>query len=372
MIPAMSERLRLALLSILLSLAAATRPAAHDLERTTVHLQIAADGSYTLRLAHDPSWLLLRMDSFAGGSSTSTTDVAARDARLRELAPQMIDRVVLFVDGHEVRPTSAEYAPPPDSVPPGEFALASYRLHGQLPVSAKGLRWYYGLVVDPYPFTIELADGSSNTELVQGDAWSTSLPLGGPFARPSLATRLREYVMLGYAHILPRGLDHILFVIGLFLLSARVRPALALVTTFTVAQSTTLGLSLYGFVSLPSRVVEPLFALSIAYLAIYNLRTRQLNALRIALVCVFGLLHGVGAAGAFTNLQFARSNLAVAWLGFNAGVELGQVTVVAATALVVGGWGGREWYHSRVVVPASLAIATASGLRFCILAFWRS
>jgi hydrogenase/urease accessory protein HupE len=357
----MCARRRHALWSWLLPLAFAIMAVvgthAHDLERTTVHLTVAADGSFTLRLAHDPSWLLLRMETFAGGTATSTADVAARDARLRVLAPQVIDRVVLFVDGHEIRPTTAEYAPPPETVPAGEFALGAYTLRGRLPPTAHALRWYYGLVADPYPLTVELADGTSKTEWVQGDAWSSSLPLGGPFVRPPLLTRLREYVVLGYTHILPRGLDHILFVIGLFLLSARARPVLAQVTTFTIAHSMTLGLSLYGVVSLPSRVVEPLIALSIAYVAIENLRTRRLTPARIALVFLFGLLHGLGFAGVLTSLELPRADFAVALFGFNVGVELGQVSVIAAVAFLVGWWRGRSWYYTRVVVPASLAIA---------------
>jgi len=334
------------------------RLSAHDLERTTVHLQVATDGSFTLRLAHDPSWLILRMDTFAGAAPTATTDAGARDARLRALAPQVIDRVVLFVDGHEVRPTTAEYTPPPDSVPAGEFALAAYTLRGRMPPSARALRWYYGLVADPYPLTVQLVDGSSQTEWVQGDAWSSALSLGGPFARPPLLTRLREYVALGYTHILPKGLDHILFVIGLFLLSARSRPVLAQVTTFTIAHSVTLGLSLYGLVSLPSRVVEPLIALSIAYVAIENLRTSTLTPVRVALVFLFGLLHGMGFAGVLTSLELARSDFAVALFGFNVGVELGQISVIVAVALLVGWWRTRTWYYPRVVVPASLAIAS--------------
>jgi hypothetical protein len=338
-------------------LLATVGPSAHDLERTTVHLRVEADGSFTLRLAHDPAWLLLRMETFAGGRTTATIDPAARDARLRQLAPQALDRVVLFVDGHEARPTSAEYTPAPADVPAGEFALASYTLRGRLPASAQALRWYYGMVIDPYPFTVELPDGSSKTEWIKGDAWSTTIALGGPFVRPPLLTRLGEYVTLGYTHILPKGLDHILFVIGLFLLSARWRPVLAQVTTFTIAHSLTLGLSLYHIVSLPSRIVEPLIAVSIAYVAIENLRTRKLTAARVALVFLFGLLHGLGFAGALTNLQLARSDFAVALFGFNVGVELGQMSVIAVVALLVGWSRERWWYHGRIVVPASVAIA---------------
>ncbi|MEZ5417512.1 MAG: HupE/UreJ family protein [Vicinamibacterales bacterium] len=337
--------------------AATAGVAAHDLERTTVHLDIAADGTFTLRLAHDPAWLLLRMESFAGGGGTSPSDPAARDARLRALAPEAIDRVVLFVDGHEVRPTASEYAPPPDVVPDGQFALASYTLRGRLPASARTLRWYYGMVADPYPFTLTLADGSTATEWVQGDAWSTALPLGGPFTRPPWGARLREYVGLGFTHILPGGLDHMLFVIGLFLLAARLRPVLAQVTTFTIAHSMTLGLALYGVVSLPGSVVEPLIALSIVYVAVENLRVRRLTPWRIALVFLFGLLHGLGFAGVLTGLQLPRADVALGLFGFNLGVELGQLTVIAGVALLLGWWRDRPWYRSRIVVPASLAIA---------------
>lgn len=353
-------RRRVALLAAvaLVGTAAAPRLAAHDLERTTVHLSLAADGRFTLRLAHDPAWLVLRLERFAGvAGSAAPGDAAARDAQLRAWAPHMIDRVVLWVDGREVRPTAVAYTPPPATVPDGQFALAAYTLTGQLPAGAATLRWYYGLVVDPYPLTVTLADGSETTEWVQGDAWSTALALGGPFAPPSPWTRLRQYLALGYVHILPRGLDHILFVLGLFLLQARLRPVLVQVTTFTVAHSLTLGLAFAGIVTLPARVVEPLIAVSIVYVAIENLRARALTRWRIALVFAFGLLHGLGFAGVLTGLDLPRADFAIALAGFNLGVEAGQLTVIAAAAALVGWSRHRPWYRARVVVPASLAIA---------------
>lgn len=360
------------------ALVLAVRVTAHDLERTTVHLTLAPDGAFTLRLAHDPAWLLLRMESFAGGEPADTPSAEARDARLAALAPNALDRVVLFVEmadpsgataSHEVRPTMSAYTPPPADVPAGQFALAAYTLGGQMPPGARRVRWYYGMVADPYPFTITLADGSTRTEWVQGDAWSTSLPLGGPFVRPPRLARLGEYVVLGYTHILPKGLDHILFVVGLFLLAARLRPVLVQVTTFTVAHSMTLGLALYGVVTLPASVVEPLIALSIVYVALENLRTHQLTPARVALVFGFGLLHGLGFAGVLTGLQLPRADFALGLVGFNLGVEAGQLTVIAAVALAVGWWRDRPWYHARVVVPASLTIA-AVGLYWTVTRLW--
>ena len=145
--------------------------------------------------------------------------------------------------------------------------------------------------------------------------------------------------------------------IGLFLLSTRLRTVLAQVTAFTVAHSITLGLSIYGIVALPPRVVEPLIALSIAYVAIENLITRELHAWRIGVVFLFGLLHGLGFAGVLRELGLPRGEFLTALLSFNLGVEFGQVSVIAAAALVTAPFVKGERYRRRVVVPASLAIA---------------
>ncbi len=353
-------------LATLLALVTLPTLRAHDLERTTVHLHVDSDAAFTLRIAHDPAWLLLRMASFAGGvSSDSPGDSTARDQRLREFAPQMIDRVVLFVDGHEVRPTSVDYTPPPAIVPDGEFALAAYTLHGRMPESARTLRWYYGLVADPYPLTLEIADGSSTTEVVLGDAWSTALLLTGPGARPLLRERLGRYLVLGYTHILPAGLDHVLFVIGLCLLGAQIRPVLAQTAAFVVAHACAMALALYGLVSLPTRSVEPLIGLMIAFVGTENVLAPTVTRWRTALVLVCGLVHGTSMSGTLKNLNVPGADRLVALLGVNVGVEAGQLTIVAGVALVVIWCRNRSWYRSRVVVPASLAIA-AAGLYFTV------
>ena len=222
---------------------------------------------------------------------------------------------------------------------------------------ARMLRWFYGIVADPYPLTISRADGQVYTEWIGGTVWSRPIDLTGQFIPPSRWTVIRQYVVLGFTHILPKGVDHILFVIGLFLLSTRLRTVLAQVTAFTVAHSITLGLSIYGIVALPPRVVEPLIALSIAYVAIENLITRELHAWRIGVVFLFGLLHGLGFAGVLRELGLPRGEFLTALLSFNLGVEFGQVSVIAAAALVTAPFVKGERYRRRVVVPASLAIA---------------
>src|SRR5262245_32233425 len=338
--------------------------ASHEAERTKVTLTLAADGRFDLNVANDPMWLLLRLETFAGGSVPANLTAEQRDTRLAQLTEVFADRIVLFVDSHEVRASSVEYRKPSEHSEPSaalvsepSAALASFHLTGTMPRDATRLRWLYGLVGDKYPLEIKKPDGSSTIEWIDGTNWSDVIDLSRTFTRPTRMEIARQYLWLGYTHILPKGLDHILFVLGLFLLSPRIKTMLLQVTAFTIAHSITLGLSMYGIVSLPSRVVEPLIALSIAYVAIENLVTRELKPWRLALVFMFGLLHGLGFACVLKELGLPRSEFLTALLTFNLGVEAGQLTVIAMASLLVVWFRHQAWYHRRLVVPASMAIA---------------
>lgn len=169
-----------------------------------------------------------------------------------------------------------------------------------------------------------------------------------------------RYVQMGYTHILPGGSDHILFVLGLFLLSTRLKPLLWQITAFTVAHSLTLALSLYGVVRLSPTIVEPVIAASIAFVAIENLFTTELKPWRPFVVFGFGLVHGMGFAGALKDLGLQRHDFLTALVGFNAGVELGQLSVVALALFAVGWFRSRPGYRRLVVVPASVTIAAVA------------
>lgn len=345
--------------------AAGARTAAHELERTRVSLAFQPDGRFVLDIANDPQWLLLRLEPFLpdypeipGRAGDAGLAPAERDARLAALGPVMRDRFVLFVDGREVRPESVVYDPP--AVPiaaDGTPAPGRFRMQGRVPPDARLLRWFYGIVADPYPLVIERADGATYTEWIGGTVWSRPIDLTGQFVPPTRWEIVQQYLVLGYTHILPKGTDHILFVLGLFLLSAHVKPVLLQVTAFTVAHSITLGLSIYGVLSLPPAIVEPLIALSIAYVAVENLVTGRLHAWRVLVVFLFGLLHGLGFAGVLRELGLPRSQFLTALLSFNVGVEIGQLTVIAAAALLLWPALGRDWYRPRVAIPLSIAIA---------------
>jgi hypothetical protein len=192
------------------------------------------------------------------------------------------------------------------------------------------------------------------------------LPLGDAKTLAAGATVVREpgrwlvavqYLRLGFNHIVPEGTDHILFVLGLFLLGNRLSPLLWQVTAFTVAHSITLGLSMYGVFRLSPLIVEPLIAASIAFVAVENICTPELKPWRPFVVFGFGLMHGLGFAGVLTSLGLPRHDFATALVTFNAGVELGQLTVISAAFLLVGWWRNKPWYRRRIVIPASVAIA---------------
>jgi len=166
-----------------------------------------------------------------------------------------------------------------------------------------------------------------------------------------------RYVLLGFEHILPEGLDHILFVLALYLLSVRLRPLLLQISAFTVAHSITLALSMGGVASLPSRIVEPLIAVSIAYVAMENVCVSNLKPWRPLVVFVFGLLHGMGFARVLRELGMPDGQFVSALVGFNVGVEFGQLAVVGLAFLALGWFRHRPWYRKRIVRPLSLGIA---------------
>jgi len=181
----------------------------------------------------------------------------------------------------------------------------------------------------------------------------------------------REYLYQGYVHILPEGYDHVLFVLGLFFLGTQLRPLFWQVTAFTLAHSVTLALSIYGIVELPGSIVEPLIALSIAYVAFENLWTTELKVWRPILVFAFGLLHGLGFAGVLRGLHLPRSEFLTCVISFNLGVEAGQISVILLALLAVGWFRHKPWYRPYIAMPASVVIGCL-GLLFWYLRIMES
>lgn len=166
-----------------------------------------------------------------------------------------------------------------------------------------------------------------------------------------------EYIPVGFDHILPKGLDHIFFVLGLFFLSVRLKPLIWQISVFTLAHTVTLALGSLGWVTIPASIVEPLIAASIVYVAIENIFTESLKPSRTLVVFGFGLLHGLGFASVLGEFGLPANSFVPALVGFNIGVELGQLTVVALAFFAVGLWcRNHPAYRRWVAIPASVII----------------
>ena len=161
----------------------------------------------------------------------------------------------------------------------------------------------------------------------------------------------------GFVHVYPLGLDHILFVLGLFFLSRKWKPILYQVSVFTIAHTITLGLATLDLVSAPSHVVEPIIAASIAVVAIENILFPGYRHSRLFVVFFFGLIHGLGFAGALSAFNLEPTSLAIGLLGFNIGVELGQLAVIYFVFVVTYQFSDEFSYRKFVVIPGSSLIA---------------
>jgi hydrogenase/urease accessory protein HupE len=164
--------------------------------------------------------------------------------------------------------------------------------------------------------------------------------------------------------VVPLGLDHMLFILGLFLMVPQWKPLLKQSLMFTLAHSVTLVLSILGFISLPSKLVEILIAFSIAFIGVENLVSKKVGNLRLGLVLAFGLIHGMGFASVLAEKleSIPRERLTVPLVSFNVGVELAQITVLCVAFLVL--WPLRKW-ENKVQVLGSILV-TCAGLGWMI------
>ena len=364
--------IRLSLLIVLVTgfLLMLPRPAtAHDLELTDALVILKNDGTFQVDLTCD-------LDALALGEPTSADSARLaerigglteidRTVLLDKLARDFERRVRIRFDDETATPftvTFPDYGTPIAAAidPPTVFGLTA-RLEGQIPAAAEAFTLRASRAFPPLHLTLLRQDQAPERRILERGVPSPPLSL---VAEDAGATHQRlqiagQYLVLGFWHIVPEGLDHILFVLGLFLLSVRLKPLIWQVSAFTVAHTLTLALATYGFFDLPPRIVEPLIALSIAYVAVENVFTSELKPWRVWVVFAFGLLHGLGFAGVLGELGLPRQEFVPALLSFNLGVELGQLAVILV-ALAVLGWSRRfDWYHARVVVPLSLLIAGA-------------
>jgi hydrogenase/urease accessory protein HupE len=355
------RRLVVALAIAACLLGAAGGLTAHELGSIRVSAQLRKDGTYRIDTTVDREHL---PPGFGAGRTIDPRFLPVahltpeRAAHVAGVVAAAIDGVEIAFDGEPVRP-AVDVLPPEGGVAALDASELSIRFTGAIPPGAKTFTWRNAGAPGTNMLAIRVeGDEEASRQWVEGGHRSEPFALRAEIVPMTRAQVVRTYLKLGYTHILPKGTDHILFVLGIFLLSTRWRPILAQVTAFTIAHTITLGLTIYGIVSLSPRIVEPLIAASIVYVAIENVVTPQLRPWRVALVFGFGLLHGMGFAGVLSQLGLPRREFLTGLLCFNAGVELGQLSVILAAFLLLGlPFRKKPWYRRRVVIPGSIAIA---------------
>ncbi|GGX40151.1 HupE/UreJ family protein [Saccharospirillum salsuginis] len=358
----------LALTALLLFLPAQ----AHEIRPAIIDLTVQEDETYNLQLRVNLEALMA--DISPEHSDTDESPNAATYNELRALppaelstrfndfAPTLVRNIDLRADGERLTP-NVEGA---DIPPVGDLDLARdsvIRLSGQIPAGTAQLSWFWAESYGANALRVNGPQGEEiHTVYLQAGDRAESIDITG--ATQSAGEIFVNYLVIGYEHILPKGLDHILFVVGLFLLSTRLSPLLWQITSFTLAHTVTLALGMLGIVNLSPSIVEPLIALSIVYVAVENIWSKDMTKWRPFVVFGFGLLHGLGFAGVLTEIGLSPSHFVTGLVAFNVGVELGQLSVIALCFLAVGIWfRNKTWYRSYITNPASLVIAV-------IAAYW--
>lgn len=378
-------------LTLFLSVFIAASTRAHLPMMALANATVENDGRFTLNLTFDlppfiwavkpqkaddsilNAWLDGPTNGLAAGLASAQARFQKEFAVESDGKPGIIESTIFPTVADVVR---YRESPPTPRLP----AMLMLVVEGHLPPGARSVSFQFPPELGDIMGTVNLPGQAPVALAVNSDGTTTPVPIqltnqtttearGATItdAQPSFSRWpvIWQYLKLGFTHILPEGTDHILFVLGLFLLSCRIKPLLWQVTAFTVAHSITLGLAMYGVIRLPSGVVEPLIALSIAFVAVENICTPELKPWRPAVVFCFGLIHGLGFSSVLLSLGLPRAQFLPALLAFNSGVELGQLTVILAAFLCVGWWRNYKWYRPIIVIPASIFIAITAVFWTC-------
>jgi hypothetical protein len=169
-----------------------------------------------------------------------------------------------------------------------------------------------------------------------------------------------EYLVLGIEHIVPKGLDHILFVIGIFFYSLKLKSLIGQVTMFTIAHSLTLILASLNIIYIPAFIIEPLIALSISYIAFENILQKKLSLnsslARYIIIFIFGLIHGLGFAFVLGDIGLNSSQFILSLVSFNLGVEIAQIGIIIILFVFMAVPSRQPWYSNYIQYPISAII----------------
>jgi hydrogenase/urease accessory protein HupE len=342
-----------------------------------IEISVKTDGTYQVEVRASIEALLTGINSRYKNTKDSPNAQAYDD--LRVLSPEklrqafvpfendFLSEIKLLINGQVVQPkVEAVTIPEPGYVKVPRTSIII--LAGDIDTSAETLSWYYPARFGDNAVRVRQVDEVNEKwhwsawQWLKNDEISQPFSLTEVFTQQTVVEIIQVYLVSGFEHILPKGLDHILFILGIFLLSIRMKPLLWQVTMFTIAHTITLGFSMNGYINLPANIVEPLIALSIAFIGIENIVSPRLHRSRLFIVFIFGLLHGMGFASVLSDFGMPENDFATALISFNVGVEIAQLAIILMAYLLLG-FGLRrqladeQQYRKIVVIPGSLLIA---------------
>lgn len=349
-----------ALLAVVLAFASSTPVKGHVFERTRTELRIDSNRNFEATLRLDLDALALGIDPSTPPEEAAGFLVAMTDADFEKteaaLRSVLARRLRVRVDGN---PMAFDLSFPQrrsrtESGPVEVFGL-TVKLEGKVPEGGQEIQLFASRSFPAIELSfIDESTGRNEFHICLPGEECPRIPLAGDASGLSKF----QFVALGFKHIVPLGVDHILFVFALFLGGRDMRTLLIQTALFTLAHSATLALSTFGVFSLPPRFVEPLIALSIGLVGLENVfKPQGVSRRRAAGVFAFGLLHGLGFAGVLAEAPLEQGSRLLALLLFNVGVELGQVAVLAGALLLSLPFRDPVSYRQRVERPLSMALA---------------
>ncbi|MDB6077943.1 MAG: hypothetical protein JWO82_1690 [Akkermansiaceae bacterium] len=344
---------------------------AHIIQEIPVDLELK-NGKMTALVEADAAYM---MSEYRGDDDQTIPDLAwlrslsaEEKERLKTEAEAYIRQCLAFLSDEDVMGWQVSF-PELDSEHPAymtegepeESPVLKIKIEGEFPPEAKNLsvEWHepFGVVL-----IVKTHTGAEikTQPVLEGRSVVAHRDASGEVKAEN--TTFLNWIKMGYTHILPEGLDHILFVLGLFLLVPKWKTLLQQTVTFTIAHSLSLAASVLGWVNLNPQWVEVSIAASIAWVGIENLWAKELGKGRLYLVGAFGLIHGLGFASALKEKLPVETPgaLGPALLGFNLGVEGGQVTVLLIAFAAFAWWGKKfvwvKWTGSIFVGVCGLLL----------------
>jgi hypothetical protein len=340
---------------------------AHTFERTTTALRIDPARNFEATLRLDLDALALGVDPSIDPEEAAKTLLAMNDAEFgvaeEGLRRMLSRRLRIRVDGKPVdfAISFPQFRPRPERLGVEVFGL-DVVLAGRVPEGGGEILFFASRAFPAIELTFaDLGTGRKEFHICLPGDECPRIKLTAGEANAGLW----NFVVIGFKHIVPLGLDHVLFVLALFLGGRDVKTLLIQTGLFTLAHSVTLALSTFGAVSLSPRIVEPLIALSIGVVGLENLLRKGVSRGRAAVVFLFGLLHGLGFAGILAGTPLPEGQRLAALLLFNLGVELGQVAVLGAAFFLSMPFKDPNQYRRIVQRPVSLVL-TVVGLVWAV------